>query len=160
MNPRTTALLAFLAITVLTALAVLAAAVGWLPSADPKLVSWGIPAVLGEIVATVVVYLKTPAHIIRVNLEFQGATPTGIDLDGAGTYRVLDNSGKERTYGKVVPILGPGGYQVTLPAALEPTDSISLSFSERGGDAWGVRPFLPYVHTQSAVRSTGTGGGR
>ena len=160
MNPRTIALLTFLAITLLTALAVLAAAVGWLPRADPKLISWGIPAVLGEIVATVVVYLKSPAHTIRVNLEFKGATPTGIDLSDAGKYSVLDNSGKERTNGRVVPILGPGGYQVTLPAALEPTDSIVLSFTERGGHEWGVRPFLPYVHTQFAVRSTGTGGGQ
>ncbi len=160
MNPRAIALLAFLAITVLTAIAVLAAAVGWLPNADPKLVSWGIPAVLGEIVATIVVYVKSPTHTIRVNLEFHGATPTGVDLTDSGTYSVLDNSGKQRTSGKVVPILGPGGYQVTLPAALEPTDSIVLSFTEREGQAWGVRPFLPYVHTQSAVRSTGKGGGQ
>lgn len=155
MNPRSIALLTFLGITALTAIAVLAAAVGWLPKADPKLISWGIPAVLGEIVATVFVYVKTPAHTIRVNLEFHGATPTGVDLNESGTYSVLDNSGRERKSGKVVPILGPGGYQVTLPEFLEPTDAIVLAFTEREGQVWGVRPFLPYVHTQAAVRSRG-----
>ncbi len=56
------------------------------------------------------------------------------------------------------PILGAGGYQVTLPAALEPTDSITLSFTEREGGVWGVRPFLPYVQSQSAVRSSDSRG--
>lgn len=154
MNPRTIALLAFLAITVLTAVAVIAAAVGWLPDADPKLISWGIPTVLGEIIATVVVYVKSPTQTIRVNLEFQAALPTGVDLLDSGSYSILDNSGKQRKSGTVVPILGPGGYQVTLPAALDPTDSIALSFTERGGDAWEVRPFLPHVQSQAAVRSS------
>jgi hypothetical protein len=154
MNQRTIALLAFLAITVLTALAVLAAAVGWLPHAEPKLVSWGIPSVLGEIVATVVIYLKSPIEVIRVNLAFEGAPATGVDLSHSGTYRVLDNSGKELKAGTLVPILGPGGYQVTLPPALDPASCISLSFTERQGAQWSVRPFLPYVQTQAAARSS------
>ena len=70
MNTRTITLLAFLAITVLTAVAVLAAAVGWLPNAKPQLVSWGIPAVLGEIVVTVILYVKSPpAQTIKVNTK-------------------------------------------------------------------------------------------
>jgi hypothetical protein len=51
MEPRILVLIAFVVITVLTALAVLAAAVGWFPAADPKLIAWGIPTVLGEIAA-------------------------------------------------------------------------------------------------------------
>lgn len=153
-NPRTIALFVFLGVTVLTALAVLAAAVGWLPNANARLVSWGIPAVLGEIVATIVVYVKSPAQMIRVNLMF----PTQPDLGPNASYLVLDSAGKERKKGTVVPILGPGGYQVTVPAAVEPTDSIALSFSEQSGDVWDVRPFLPYVQTQPAVRSSNSGG--
>jgi hypothetical protein len=152
MNPRTIALLVFLGITVLTAVAVLAAAVGWLPDADERLVSWGIPAVLGEIVATVIIYLKTPTHTIRVNLQFDGLAPAGVDLIDDGSFAVLDNSGKQRMKGTVLPILGPGGYQVTLPAAVEPTDTIMLTFRERNGGEWGVRPFLPFVQTREAVR--------
>ena len=158
MNPRAIALLAFLGITVLTAVAVLAAAVGWLPSADPKLVSWGIPTVLGEIVATVVIYLKSPVETIRVNLEFQGIPAASVDLSHSGSFTVLDNSGKQLKTGTLVPILGPGGYQVTLPSALDPSSSIALSFTEREGAQWSVRPFLPYVQTQGAVRSSATRG--
>lgn len=152
MNPRTTALMAFLGVTVLTALAVLAAAVGWLPGADPKLVSWGIPTVLGEIVATVVIYLKTPTHSVRVNLMFPEAPLMEVDLGHSGTYLVYDKSGKEKKSGSVVPVLGPGGYQVTLPLVLDPMDSVTLAFTEREGGQWGVRPFLPYVQSQSVVR--------
>jgi hypothetical protein len=150
MNPRTVALFAFIVITVLTALAVLGAAVGWLPQADPKLVSWGIPAVLGEIVATVVIYLKSPTSVIKVNLAFEGFDSDEIDLKNSGTFSVLDVSGKEVTRGNLVPILGPGGYQVTLPPALDPASSIQLSFTEQAGRVWTVRPFLPYVQTQAA----------
>ena len=159
MNTRTITLLAFLAITVLTAVAVLAAAVGWLPKANPQLVSWGIPAVLGEIVVTVILYVKSPpAQAIKVNLAFQGVPASKVDLSDSGTYTILDMSGKERLSGTVVPILGPGGYQVTLPVALHPTDSVAMSFTEREGQSWAVRPFLPHVHTQAAVRSTEIGG--
>jgi hypothetical protein len=150
MNPRTIALLAFVGITVLTAVAVLGAAVGWLPNADPRLVSWGIPAVLGEIAATVVIYLRTPAHTIRVNLK----APPEVELVNSGTYTIFDNSGKQRKSGTVMPIFGPGGYQITLPEALGPTESVTLSFQEREGDTWEVRPFLPYVQTQDVVRSS------
>lgn len=159
MNPRHLALLAFLAITVATAIAVLIAAIGWLPHADPKLVAWGIPAVLGEIVATVILYVKAPpSHTIRINLAFEAEEAAGIDLDTSATYMVLDNSGREKIRGTVVPILGPGGYQVTLPSAVDAEDSVSLSFQEREGAVWDVRPFLPYVQTQPAIR--GQSGGR
>ena len=153
MHPRTITLFAFLAIFVLTAMAVLAAAVGWLPGADPKLVTWGIPALLGEIAAAVLVYFKSPTEI-RVNLIFPENDATDVDLSNSGAFVVLDNSGRERQRGSIVPILGPGGYQVTLPASLDPKDSIALSFTERDSkEEWGVRPFLPYVQARTVVRA-------
>ena len=73
MNPRVASLYSFLAITVLTALAVLAAAVGWLPSAQPDLVKWGLPVVLAEIVATVVAYVRTGSDASRAARVLRGA---------------------------------------------------------------------------------------
>ena len=108
MQPRILVLIAFVIITVLSALAVLAAAVGWLPNADEKLVSWGIPAVLGEIVATMVMFFKGQweSQMIK-NITFDEVDPADIDLDGPNCrYTIVDSSGRELNSGNVAPSFG------------------------------------------------------
>lgn len=154
MEPRVIVLFVFVAVTLLTALAVLAAAVGWFPDADPKLVSWGIPAVLGEIVATMVMFFKGQwSGQVTVNLVFDGVDSFDIDFEtSACTYSVIDSSGKEVSNGNIAPILGHGGWQIVLPINVNPDNSISLSLNTQAGEKWLIRPFLPLVHTHSAVK--------
>jgi hypothetical protein len=138
----------------LSALAVLAAAVGWLPNADPTLISWGIPTVLGEIIATMVMFFKSQwSGQITVNLVFDGVDSFDIDFETSScTYSVIDSRGKEVSTGTIAPILGHGGWQIVLPINVNPDNSISLSLVTQAGERWLIRPFLPMVHTQSAVK--------
>jgi len=117
MEPRIIVLLSFVFITVLTALAVLAAAVGWLPQASEKLTSWGIPAVLCEIVLTVVMYFRTQwGQQIRINVKFGDLDPADVTLDSKHcTYLIKDAGGKEIQRGQLGPTFGLGGWQVQLP---------------------------------------------
>jgi hypothetical protein len=145
----------FLLITLLTAIAVLAAAVGWLPHAAPQLVTWGIPGLLAEIVATVVVFFKGQwAQNLRVNIAFDGADASEVILDVANCcYEVHDTAGELVQSGKVGPSLGPGGWQIELPEILQENHFVILSLRSDDGRAWEVRPFLPFVHKQTAYRS-------
>jgi hypothetical protein len=154
MEPRMIVLIAFVSITVLTALAVLGAAVGWLPQADPKLISWGIPTVLGEIVATMVMFFKAQwGSRIVVNLTFDGLDPADIDLDTPNcSYTIVDSSGRELSHGSVAPNFGHGGWQIKLPVTVSPDQSVSLTLKTQTGERWQVRPFLPLVHTQAAAK--------
>lgn len=116
MNPRTAALFAFLGITILTAVAVLVAAVGWLPNADPKLVSWGIPAVLGEIVATVILYAKSPpAHTIRINLASEGDALAELDLNKSGPIGFSTTPVRKRRKAPSCRSLGPAVTRLLCP---------------------------------------------
>jgi hypothetical protein len=152
MHLRTTALLVFVVITLLTALAVLGAAVGWLPDADDRLLKWGIPAVLGEIVGTTVLYVRAPmTRALLVNLDFSRATKKAVNLAGTGTYIIRDSSGKTKRKGTVVPIHVDGGWKVQLPGSMAANDSVTLTFTTLEGDRWEVWPFLPYVLTKEAI---------
>ena len=71
MEAKNIVLYALVVVTILTALAVLIAALGWVSNPDPKLVSWGIPTVLGEIVAAVLIFFKGEwGSQVSVNLAF------------------------------------------------------------------------------------------
>jgi len=154
MEPRILVLIAFVVITILTALAVLASAVGWFPDADPKLVAWGIPTVLGEIVATMIMFFKGQwSSQVTINLGFGDIDSFDIDFDNPKcTYTVIDSSGREVNTGNIAPILGHGGWQIKLPINVNPDNSISLSLVTQAGEKWQIRPFLPLVHTQLAVK--------
>ncbi|MBI4471176.1 MAG: hypothetical protein HY646_00815 [Acidobacteria bacterium] len=152
MEPRTWVLAVFLLITLLSALAVLAAAVGWLPGAAPELIKWGIPAVLGEIVATVLVFFKGQwAQSLRINIVFQGTEASDLILDGKNCrYTVFDLAGDTVREGKLGPTLGHGGWQIELPFAVQSQHSVSLTLRSHDNRNWHVRPFLPLVQTQVA----------
>lgn len=153
MEPRVVVLLAFVLTTVLTALAVLGAAIGLFPAASDKLVTWGIPAVLGEIVASIVLFFRTQwtPQAIKINLDFEGADP--INFDGPNcTYTILDQRGKEVERDSVGLNLGPGGWQVQLPEQIRPDHSVSVTLTAENAEVWAIRPFRPDVHTQKPIR--------
>jgi hypothetical protein len=152
MEPRVIVLLAFVFITVLTALAVLGAAIGLFPSASESLITWGIPVVLGEIVVSVVLFFRTQwVQRIKVNLDFDGAEPDSFD-PLACTYAIMDSTGKEIEKDAIAPILGHGGWQVQLPKDVRPEHSVSLSLKTQNGEEWAIRPFRPDVQTQKPIR--------
>jgi hypothetical protein len=152
MEPRFIVLLAFVSITVLTALAVLGAAIGFFPDASESLITWGIPVVLGEIVVSVVLYFRTQwVQRIKINLDFEDAEPDSFD-PSACTYAILDSAGKEIENDTIAPILGYGGWQVQLPKDVRPEHSVSLSLKARNGEEWTIRPFRPDVLTQKPIR--------
>jgi hypothetical protein len=150
--PRSWVLAVFLLITFLSAVAVLAAAIGWLPHVTPQLVSWGIPAVLGEIVVTVIVFFRGQwAQKLRINIAFEGANASDVILDVSNcSYEVHDTAGELVQKGKVGPSLGPGGWQIELSASVQENHFVILSLHSQDGRDWQVRPFLPFVHKQTA----------
>jgi len=153
MGQRIIVLSAFVLITVLTALAVLGAAIGLFPGANEKLITWGIPTVLGEIVASVVLFFKTQwiPQEIKINLEFDGNDP--INFNGPKcTYAILDHRGKEVGNDSVGLNHGPGGWQVQLAQPTLPDHSVSVSLTTENGEIWAIRPFRPDVHTQKPIR--------
>jgi hypothetical protein len=155
MEPRILVLFSFVIITFLTALAVLAAAIGLLPQASDKLVSWGIPAVLGEIVLTVIMYFRAGLkQQIRINVSFDGQEPADVNLDDATcTYKIKDLDGKQIKKGSLGATFGHGGWQVQLPTYVSTDQSVALSFQFKSGDIWEVRTFKPLLLTQKAVKT-------
>lgn len=158
MEPRIIVLIAFVVITILTALAVLASAIGWFPDASPKLVTWGIPGVLGEIVLTMIMFFKgqwSNKKLVTINLSFDGIDSFDIDFDiSKCTYTVIESSGHEVNTGNIAPILGHGGWQIKLPTNVDPDNSVSLSLVTVAGEKWKIRPFLPLVHTQNVIKQS------
>ena len=154
MEARTIVLVAFVFVTVLTAVAVLAAAVGWLPGHAPQLITWGFPAVLGEIIGTVVIFFKGQwAQSININIRFEGHEESDVEIEGSGcTYAVYSSGGQEVRRGTAGHSFGPGGWQVRLPGSVQADQSISLTLRSVNGDTWTVRPFLPLVQSQTAIR--------
>ena len=155
MEPRILVLFSFVFVTVLTALAVLAAAVGWLPQASDKLVSWGIPAVIGQIVGTVIMYFRAELkQKIRINVAFDGQEPADVNLDDAiCLYKIKDVDGKAIKEGSLGPTFGQGGWQVQLPTYVSSDQSVALSFQTKAGDVWVVRTFKPLLLTQKAIKT-------
>jgi hypothetical protein len=155
MSPRVWVLVAFLLITVLTALAVLGASLGFFPEANERLVTWGMPVVLGEIVATVVIFFRTQwSTQIKINLAFENAETNDIRLDSSNCrYEIYEGEGRKVRSGNLTPNFGVGGWQIELPADLRPDQVVYLQLQALTGETWEVRPFLPFVHTRSADKS-------
>ena len=155
MEPRVVALLSFVCITVLTALAVLGAALGFFPNANEQLVTWGLPAVLGEIVVTVVLYLRSSdGHRIKINVAFEGIDPNEVELTADNCrYEIRDLTGRQIRHGSVAPDFGPGGWQIELPVDVMTDQTVSLTFELSDGQTWNVRPFRPYIHTKTGINN-------
>jgi hypothetical protein len=147
-------LLAFLGVTVLTAIVVLAANIGVFGEAvrTSDFAKWGIGAVIAEIVGATVAALKwsLSPFDIRVNLDFSPKDSLDVDLDvDKCTYEVREE-GKIIEKGKIDLALAHGGWQCTLPSTVRPKHVVGLNLTERSGQKWEVRPFYPLAITQKA----------
>ncbi len=152
MEPRVIVLIAFVSITVITAMAVLGAAIGLFPKASDRLITWGIPVVLGEIVLSVVLFFRTQwIQRIKINLDFGNADPEDFDRTQC-TYTILDPTGREVASDNIGPSHGPGGWQIQLPENVRSDYSVSIFLMTHNGEEWVVRPFRPDIQTQKPVR--------
>lgn len=86
-----------------------------------------------------------------VNITFPGEEAIEVNID-ACYYEVRDARNQVKSSGKMMPFLGPGGWQCRLPSDVEPDDYVKLRLSDMDGGNWEVRYFVPYVTTQEAVR--------
>ena len=148
-------LMAFVAITVITALVALAANIG-LFGEDVRLSnfsSWALTAVLAEIIgATVLAFrrLVVAPGTVYVNVDFPDKDPIDVDLDGDScTYQITRDHDKIEN--RAIIVFGEGGWQCQLPPSVRATDIVQLSLIERTGQKWEVRPFRPMITTQTAL---------
>lgn len=155
MRERLILLIAFLAVTVFTAVIVLLANIGAFGEAvrTSDFSKWGIGAVLVEIVGATVAAFKwsfLPVNI-QVNLDFSPKMPVDVNLDVDNcTYEVREQ-GKIVATGKMDLALGQGGWQCNLPATVRLNSIIRLNLIERNGQKWEVQPFYPLAITQRAI---------
>lgn len=154
MKERFMLLLAFLAVTVLTAIVVLFANIGIFGEAvrTSDFAKWGLGAVIAEIVGATITALKwtLPPYDIKVNLDFSPENPIDVDLDvDKCTYEIRE-AGKIIEQGRMDLALAHGGWQSTLPSTVKPKHIVRLNLTERSGKKWEVRPFYPLAITQKA----------
>ena len=152
MDVKNVALLGFLFVTMVTAFAVIASAVGVLPNVDPQFVKWGIPTVLGGIVGTVVLFLRVQlTHAFRFFIEFEGANVGDVILDVSKcTYTLNDASGALVKNGNIGPTTLGHQWQVEFPISIQPDQSLTLTLPTEAGDTWTVRAFKPSMQTRPA----------
>ena len=157
MKERIVFLIAFLAVTVLTAVVVLLANIGIFGDSvrTSDFSKWGIGAVLAEIVGATIVAFKwtvNPGNI-QVNLDFSPKVPIDVDLDVDNCTYEIREEGKITATGKIDLSFAQGGWQCTLPAVatLNSFRIIRLNLTERSGQKWEVKPFYPLSITQKAI---------
>ena len=152
MKERIILLTAFLAVTVLTAVVVLFANIGFFGEAvrTSDFSKWGIGAVLAEVVgATIAVFKFSFIPIqIKVNLDFPDSVPdVNLDLDKC-EYEIREG-GNVSSSGKLAIAEGEaGGWQCTLPPTVTSNQIVKLNLVEMNGKKWETNPFYPYVKTQ------------
>ena len=154
MKERSIFLLAFLGITVLTAIIALGANIGVFGEAVriSDFAKWSIGVVLAEIVGATVAAFRWSLlpFDIRVNLDFSPKDSIDVDLDVDNcTYEVREE-GKIIEKGKMDLAFAHGGWQCALPSTVRPKHVVKLNLTERSGQKWEVRPFYPLAITQKA----------
>jgi len=154
MKDRTILLLAFLGVTVVTAIGVLGANIGIFGEAvrTSEFAKWGLGAVIAEIVAATLAAFKwsfTPFDI-KVNLDFSPKDPIDVDLNVDKCNYEVREEGKIVEKGKMDLALAHGGWQSNLPSTIKPKHVVRLYLTERSGKKWEVRPFYPLAITQKA----------
>ena len=145
----------FIVITFVTAIIVLLANIDVFGEEirNSDFAKWGIGAVLAEIVAVTILAFKQSINLtarLKVNLKFPDP-PNQIDLDSSKSTFEIKKQGKIVT-GNLTPVLGVGGWQVTLPSDVGTEDLVRLFFEDTQGQKWEVRWFYPYVTTQGVVQ--------
>lgn len=156
LETRVVVLLSFVSITVITSLAVIAAAIGWLPGARDDFIRWGMTVVLTEIVGTVILFIRQDwGNRLKLNIDFKNnLDPTDISIVSC-EYKITDRLNPTKTKkGRLEPIRASysGYWQVDLPSITNTSYSISLTFKDRNGDNWEIESFIPNVITKKAVK--------
>jgi hypothetical protein len=157
MKERMMFLIAFLGITILTAVIVLSANIGLFGEAvrTSDFSKWGIGAVLAEIVGATVIAFKWSftTTVVKVNLRFENESSSGVDLDFDKCMFTIRESGNIVSTGKLDLVfgLGEGGWQCTLPSTVTSNQSVQLDFVERNGQVWWVKPFAPFLISQKVT---------
>ena len=149
-------LLTFLGIILATAVVAILVILGLFPKADPQLAKWLFFAVGGQILGELIYFLRSrpAAEGMLVNLT----SPPGVELQSLEfdvrncRYEILDERDEVKSQGRIVPTLGPGGYQCRLPLEVNPSDYVKLHLVERNGMRWEVGYFCPYVTNQQLRR--------
>lgn len=155
MDSRKIIIISLCAITGLTAIAVLAAALnlGGIEAHD-DFVPWGLSVVLAEIVGATIFVLKAEwSSRIDVNLANSAEDMFDVDFTSNGCqFVVMDVTGKHIKTGNAHPICGHGGWSVRIPVNVAPDHSLSLTLETEAGEKWKVQPFRPLVQTQNVVK--------
>jgi len=152
MRERMIFLIAFLGITILTAVIVLFANIGFFGEdvRTSDFSKWGIGAVLAEVVGATVIAFKGSfaPTVVKVNLEFENEPSSGVDIDVDKCTFTIRESGNIVSTGKLDLVFGFGGWQCTLPSTVTSNQSVQLDFIERNGHTWWVKPFVPNLISQ------------
>ncbi|KPV65061.1 MAG: hypothetical protein AOA65_0564 [Candidatus Bathyarchaeota archaeon BA1] len=155
MKERMILLIAFLAITVVTAVVVLLANIGVFGEAvrTSDFSKWGVGVVLAEIVgATIAVFKWSLLPVdIKVNLDFSPKSSIDVDLDVDNCTYDIREGGRIIATGKMDLAFAQGGWQCALPSTVRLNHIIRLNLIERNGQKWEVKPFYPLAITQKAV---------
>jgi hypothetical protein len=149
--------IAFLGITVATAVVVLLANIGVFGEGDTvkNFASWGLAAVLAEIVgATVIAYktiMTTKSHLPKVIIDFP-ISPSDVRLDSEKCTYKISIRGEEAITGKAGIAFDKGGWEINIPQDVSSeNDTIELRLVEKSGKVWTTIPFYPYVTKQGVT---------
>lgn len=154
---KTIIFLAFVVVTILTAVLVLLANIGIFGEdvRNGEFAKWGVGVVLAEIVgATVLVFKQSFSPSINAVVNLQFPLPSrDIDLDPERCSLQLRTSIGKTITKKVTPAIGVGGWHCSIPTDVTSSnDLLTLELNEINGRKWKVRPFLPYITTQDAIQ--------
>ena len=159
MSPRERfiVLAVFMVILLATFLAAILVGLGIFQQGDPDLFKWLIGTGIAEILGAVIWAFRDsfrPKSKMSVNIVFPGKPPSDVAMDTEQcTYELRDgDSNQVKDKGKLIPTLGPGGWQCILPTSVSPTDYVKLFLTERDGDQWEVGWFVALVMTQQATQ--------
>ncbi|MBI4203002.1 MAG: hypothetical protein HY532_07825 [Chloroflexi bacterium] len=156
LRERYAILAAFLIILLGTFLAAILVGLGLFPRADPDYFRWLIGAGIVEILGAVIFAFRDsirPKGQVSVTLRFPDRENGTVDLDSEEcNYELKEgNSNQTKERGKLLPTLGPGGWQCILLPSVSPTDYIQLRLKEKNGDRWQVRWFTPLATIRDAI---------
>jgi hypothetical protein len=148
---RSVVLTVFLALFAFTVVCVIGANVGWFGQAaiTSALATWGLAAVIGELVAGTVYMAKSyyPQNRMKISLDFMPLDSGAVDLDADNCKFEIREDGNFVSSGKVAVAFTKGGWECALPANLTPDQVVTLKLCERQGKKWEVKSFYPYYQT-------------
>jgi len=134
---------------------------GFIHAPDRSFRKWAVPGFVAAVTSAVMVAYKVsirfdPAPIV---VTLRTAEGTIFPKLKSGQYRYDEVGSDKETLvtrkGGVVPVVGEGGWQVTLPGEVS-NKVIQLMLRDEDGNAWETGPFYPnYVRQEVRAGKTG-----